>query len=273
MKKILLVAVAAAALLTTSCVSKKQYAELESENEKAQQEATDAVADMQKCEVEKEALQDQVADLKSDKQRALKQVDDLTVLTQSSSDNIKEVISQLSEKDKYINGIREAMTQKDSINLAIKYQLTKELSDGIQDQDIQVDVEKTVVFISLSDKFLFKAGSYKVSDDSKKVLAKVAKIIQNRPEMEVMVEGHTDSNPVSNPKVKDNWDLSVLRATSVVRVLEEDHGINPQRLVAAGRGEHISVDTNDTAVGRAANRRTKIIIMPKLDDFFKLLEE
>ncbi len=273
MRKVFVVAVAAAALLTTSCVSKKQYAELESEKEKAMQEATDAVAEMQKCQVENEGLKEQVADLKSDKQRALKQVDDLTVLTQSSSDNIKEVISQLSEKDKYINGIREAMTRKDSINLAIKYQLTKELSEGIQDQDIQVDVEKTVVFISLSDKFLFKSGSYKVSDESKKVLEKVAKIIKNRPEMEVMVEGHTDSNPVTNPKIKDNWDLSVLRATSVVRVLQEDYGIEANRLIAAGKGEHDAIQSNDSAAGRAANRRTKIIILPKLDEFFKLLEE
>lgn len=276
MKKILVFAITAA--LVSSCVSKKQFAELESENAKSKQEAVDAKAALQACEIEKnkdkEMLENQVASLQEDKKRALTQVDNLTVLTQSSSDNIKEVIAQLSEKDKYINGIREAMTRKDSINLAIKYQLTKELSDGIQDEDIQVDVEKTVVFISIADKLLFTSGSSSVSEDAKRILGKVAKVIASRPEMEVMVEGYTDNVPVKgNSAMKDNWDLSAKRATAVVRVLQNDHSIAPNRLVAAGKGEYSPIESNDTAAGRAANRRTRIVILPKLEEFFEMLEE
>lgn len=139
------------------------------------------------------ALTEQVKYLKDDKKTALKQVENLTVLTQSSSDNIKTVIAQLSEKDKYINGVRKAMTQKDSLNLAIKYHLTRNLTEGIQDKDIEVNVEKTVVFISISDKLLFKSGSYNVTDGAYTVLEKIAKVVNDQPQMEVMIEGHTDS--------------------------------------------------------------------------------
>jgi len=197
----------------------------------------------------------------------------LTVLTQSSSNNIKTIIEQLSEKDKYINGIRRAMTQKDSINLAIKYQLTKELAKGIQDEDITVDVEKTVVYITIADKLLFNSGSTTVSDRAKEILGKVATVIETRPNMEVMVEGYTDDVPINRKDIKDNWDLSVKRATSVVRVLQNDYNVDPKRLVAAGRSEYLPVTSNDTAAGRAANRRTRIVILPKLEQFFEILEQ
>jgi len=260
-------------LLMTSCVSNKKYAELETQHNKTKQELTDAKADLQKCEVDKGYLEDQIASLKEDKARSLQQVENLTVLTQSSSDNIKEVIAQLSEKDKYINGIRDAMTKKDSINLAVAFQLKKDLAAGIQDEDIQIDVEKTVVYISIADKMLFKSGSATVSDRAKEVLGKVATVVNSRPEMEVQVEGYTDNVPINTDCLKDNWDLSVHRATSVVRVLQNDFQVDAGRLIAAGRSEYVPLESNDTAEGRATNRRTRIVILPKLEEFFEILEQ
>ncbi|MCG1037531.1 OmpA/MotB family protein [Polaribacter sargassicola] len=260
-------------VIATSCVSKKVYTELQSE-------LVDVKAELQKSLLENEkgtskvaSLTEQVNSLKEDKKTAIKQVENLTVLTQSSSDNIKNVITQLSEKDKFINGIRTAMTQKDSINLAVKYHLTKNLSEGIQDEDIQVNVEKTVVFISISDKLLFKSGSYNVTDKAYSVLEKIAKVINDQPEMEVMIEGHTDTTPIKRNIIQDNWDLSALRATSVTRILQYKYGVQPERLIAAGRSQYIPLAPNDNALNKAINRRTKIIIMPKLDQFFDLLEQ
>ena len=267
-------------VLLASCVSQKKYTELETNHNKAKQDLVDAKADLQQCLIDTDvnsnkvaSLESQVSSLLEDKKNALTQVENLTVLTQASSDNIKSVISQLSEKDKYINGVREAMTQKDSINLAIKFQLTKELTDGIQDKDIIIDVEKTVVYISIADRLLFNSGSSTVSERAKEILGKVATVISSRPGMEVQVEGYTDDVPISRKDIKDNWDLSVKRATAVVRVLQNDHGVDPKRLIAAGRSEYVPLDTNDTAAGRAANRRTRIVILPKLEEFFKILEQ
>ncbi|WP_397445179.1 flagellar motor protein MotB [Polaribacter sp. R77954] len=267
-------------MLISSCVSKKQYAELELSNAKTKDELVKVETNLQKLLIEKEkkstevsSLTNQVASLKEDKKNALKQVENLTVLSKSSSEGINNVISQLSEKDKYINGIRRAMTQKDSLNLAIKYHLTKNLTDGIQDEDITINVEKTVVFISISDKLLFKSGSYNVTDKAYTVLEKIAKVIKGQPEMEVMIEGHTDSTPIKRNLIQDNWDLSALRATSITRILQYKYGVQPQRLIAAGRSQYIPLVENDTKENKAKNRRTKIIIMPKLNQFFDLLEQ
>ena len=271
-------------LLTTviisSCVAKKDFVALETKNKQTETELLDTKATLQKYLIENEkesakvsALAEQVKYLKEDKKTALKQVENLTVLTQSSSNNIKNVISQLSEKDKFINGIRKAMTQKDSLNLAIKFHLTKNLTDGIQDNDIEVNVEKTVVFISISDKLLFKSGSYNVTDNAYTVLEKIAKVINAQPEMEVMIEGHTDTTPIKRDLLQDNWDLSALRATSITRILQYKYGVKPERLIAAGRSQYIPLAPNDTAENKSKNRRTKIIIMPKLNQFFELLEQ
>ncbi|RUA06861.1 MAG: hypothetical protein DSY82_09055 [Flavobacteriia bacterium] len=272
MKKLVLAAFVLSVLLT-SCVSQKKYTELEDMYTKNKQELVDAKADLQNCLIEKEHLLQMNKSLERDKERSLKQVENLTVLTQSSSENIKEIISQLSEKDKYINGIRDAMTRKDSINLALAFQLKRELADGIQDQDIQINVEKTVVYISIADKLLFKTGSDVVSERAKEVLGKVATVISSKPNMEVQVEGYTDNVPIKTKCIKDNWDLSTARATAVVRVLQNDYNIDPARLIAAGRSEYMPLASNDTPEGRSTNRRTRIVILPKLDEFFNILEE
>ncbi len=272
MKKLFFATIILSVLLS-SCVSQKKYADLESENSRNKQDLVNAKADLQSCLVDKDHLTELNKSLKEDKDRSLKQVENLTVLTQSSSDNIKEVISQLSEKDKYINGIRSAMTQKDSINLALAFHLKKELAAGIQDEDIQIEIEKTVVYISIADKMLFKSGSAVVSDRAIEVLGKVATVINSKPEMEVQVEGYTDNVSINTDCMKDNWDLSVARATSVVRVLQGNFDVDPGRLIAAGRSEYVPLETNDTPQGRSINRRTRIVILPKLDQFFDILEQ
>jgi chemotaxis protein MotB len=267
-------------IVLSACVSKKDFVTLQSKHDNAKTQLVDIKADLQKCIIEKNnedakvfALSEQVKSLKEDKKTAIKQVENLTVLTQSSSDNIKTVISQLSEKDKFINGIRDAMTQKDSINLAIKYHLTKNLTDGIQDEDIEINVEKTVVFISIADKLLFKSGSYNVTEKAYTVLEKIAAVINAQPEMDVMVEGHTDATPIKRDIIQDNWDLSALRATSITRILQYKYGVKPERLSATGRSSYVPVAANDTPANKAKNRRTKIIILPRLQQFFDLLEQ
>ncbi|ARV15418.1 OmpA/MotB family protein [Polaribacter sp. SA4-12] len=267
-------------ILVSSCVTKKEFVALQAKHDQTKSELVNVKTNLQKCLIENEkestkafVLGEQVKTLKEDKKVALKQVENLTVLTQSSSDNIKNVISQLSEKDKYINGVRKAMTQKDSLNLAIKYHLTKNLTDGIQDKDIEVNVEKTVVFISISDKLLFKSASYNVTEGAYTVLEKIAKVINAQPKMEVMIEGHTDSRPIKTEFLQDNWDLSAKRATSITRILQYKFGVKPERLIAAARSQYVPLVANDSPENMSKNRRTKIIIMPKLNQFFDLLEQ
>jgi len=272
MKKLLFITITMSVLLS-SCVSTKKYTDLESQYGKTKQDLVDAKADLQSCLIEKDHLASLNVSLKEDKARSLQQVENLTVLTQSSSDNIKEIITQLSEKDKYINGIRSAMTKKDSINLALAFQLKRDLADGIQDEDIQIEVEKTVVYISIADKMLFKSGSAVVSDRAKEILGKVATVVNSKPEMEVQVEGYTDNVSINTKCMKDNWDLSVARATAVVRVLQNDYAVAPGRLIAAGRSEYVPLASNDTESGKSINRRTRIVILPKLDQFFDILEQ
>lgn len=263
--------------MLSSCVSQKKYTELEGNYNKKSQELVDAKADLMKCRIENEgkisSLEQQVIDLRKDKEKTLEYVDNLTVLSKSASDNIKETLAQMGKKDEYITYIQKAITRKDSINIALGFKLKKVLKDGFHDEDIQVDVEKTVVYISIADKLLFKSGSATISSKAKDVLGKVAEVIAAQPDLEVMVEGYTDNKKViSNASIKDNWDLSVKRSTSVIRVLQNDFNIDPARLVAAGRSEYKPLESNDTVEGRARNRRTRIVLMPQLDQFFNLLE-
>ncbi len=275
MKKLFVLMILTSVVLS-SCVSQKKYTELEDNFIKKSQELVDVKADLMKCRIESEskisALEQQVGDLKEDKKKTLEYVDNLTVLSQSASESIKETLAQMGKKDEYIQHIQRALTRKDSINLALGFKLKSVLKDGFNDEDIQVDIEKTVVYISIADKLLFKSGSATISSAAKNVLGKVAEVISAQPGLEVMVEGYTDNKPISTAGIKDNWDLSVLRATAVIRVLQDDFSIEPTRLVAAGRSEYKPLESNDTVEGRARNRRTRIVIMPQLDQFFELLE-
>ena len=216
-------------------------------------------------------LRDQLADMKKQRDTRVEQLGDMAVLSKSANDNIQKTLDQLAKKDQYIGLLQAAKTKTDSMNLALAVNLKGALADGIADEDINVSVDKTVVYINLSDKMLYRSGSHKLSTRAKDVLAKIAKIIEDRPGYEVIVEGHTDTRSISTDCVTDNWDLSVKRATSVVRSLHKDYKIDPSRLTAAGRGEHVSLASNETNEGRTLNRRTRIIIAPKLDQFYDLL--
>lgn len=279
MKKLFFLAIATAVLLS-SCVSQKKFADLQSEYDATKQQLTAANAKVLDCQVEKDKYANQLASLEAQNKfltennaNNIRQIENLTMLSQSASSNIKDVIAQLSEKDKYINGIRGAMSRKDSINLALAVNLKSALADGIQDEDIIIDVEKTVVYITISDKLLFKSGSSTISTKAKGLLQKVAAVIAEKPDMEVMVEGYTDNVPINTARTKDNWDLSTQRATSVIRVLQNDFNIDPKRLIAAGRSEYLPLASNDTSEGRSRNRRTRFVILPKLDQFFDILEQ
>lgn len=217
-------------------------------------------------------LKSQIEDLKKQRDQQTTQVGELTVLTQSASDNINQTIKQLEGKDKYISHLQNVRSKADSMNLVLAVNLKNVLRDGINDSDIDVRVDKTVVMINLSDKMLFQSGSHRLSTQATTVLGKIAQIAKSKPNLELLVEGYTDNVPMRNSCIEDNWDLSVKRATAVVRSLQKNHGIDPNKLIAAGRGEYNTLADNTTADGRSVNRRTRIILMPELNQFYDLLD-
>jgi chemotaxis protein MotB len=217
-------------------------------------------------------LKDQIADYKKQRDRQLDQVGDLTVLSKSANENIKETLQQMEKKDRYIQMLNAAKSKADSINLALAMNLKSVLRDGIDDKDIEINVDKTVVFVNLSDKMLYQSGSASLTPRAHEVLGKIAQIIKSRPDLEIMVEGYTDNVPIKGSCIEDNWDLSVKRATSVVRLLQQKYSVDPNKLIAAGRGEYNALADNGSDLGRATNRRTRIIILPKLNQFYDLLK-
>ena len=268
-----------AIILLSSCVSQKKYAELEATNQKNLNLLNSATVKLNTCLDEKasaeanfKALQEQVAFLKDNNQDLINNMGNLTTLSQKGAENLEKSLESLKEKDLVIRTMQDAVTRRDSVTLALVTSLKGAFID-INDNDIEINVEKGVVFISISDKLLFNSGSYYVSDRAKEVLGKVAQVVLDKPEIEFMVEGHTDNVPIQNEVLQDNWDLSVKRATSVVRVLQEDFNVPPQRMTAAGRSYYIPLMDNETAEGRAKNRRTRIVVLPKLDQFYDLIEK
>jgi chemotaxis protein MotB len=216
-------------------------------------------------------LNKQVAFLRENNTQALKQLEDMSVISSSQAESIKKSLENIGAKDAYIRDLQQAMAHKDSLNMALVMNLKGAVSGN--DSDINIKVDKGVVFIDISDKLLFKSGSFDVTKGAKEVLAKVAAILKNQPDVEFMVEGNTDNKVYrGHPDLVDNWDLSCKRATSVVRILAKTYGIPPAKMTAAGRGEFVPLMSNDTNEGRAANRRTRIVILPQLDQFFNLLE-
>jgi chemotaxis protein MotB len=231
-----------------------------------------ATVKLNTCLTEKEALANQMDFLKKNNTDLINNMGNMTTLTAKGAENIEKALETIKEKDLKITRMQDALTKKDSVTLALVTSLKREV--GISDPDIEVNVEKGVVFISISDKLLFKSGSYVVSDRAKEILAKVAKVINSKPDFECMVEGHTDNVPfISNGTLLDNWDLSVKRSTSIVRVLTKDLKVNPAQLIAAGRSEFIPLVANDNAENRATNRRTRIVILPKIDQFYDMIEK
>jgi chemotaxis protein MotB len=196
----------------------------------------------------------------------------LTTLTTKGAENLEKSLESLQEKDLTIRKLQDAITRRDSVNLALVQSL-KGVLGNLDDEDIEISVEKGVVFVSISDKLLFSSGSYNVTARAKEVLGKVAQVVNNKPDFEFMVEGHTDNVPYRKGVLLDNWDLSAKRATSVVRILQDDFGVDPARMTAAGRSYYIPLFGNETPDNRAKNRRTRIVVLPKIDQFYSMIEE
>lgn len=275
MKKLIILG--AVALLTlSSCVSKKEYMALEEKQKNTQDLLNTATVKLNSCLADEAAsaarlteLQARLADMKANNLALIESTKDMTVLTTQGARNVEKSLESLKEKDLRITRLQDALTKKDSVTLALVTSLKKEV--GLNDPDIEINVEKSVVFISLSDKLLFKSGSYDITTRANDILGKVATVINGKPNFEAMVEGHTDNVPYSKGVLIDNWDLSVKRSTAIVRALQ-GLGVKPEQLIAAGRGDHIPLVSNDTAENRAINRRTKIYILPKIDQFYEMIE-
>ena len=217
-----------------------------------------------------DALKEQLVDLRKTNDALFSSTKEMTVLTTKGAENLEKTLESLQERDLKISRLQDAVNKKDSVTLAIVSSLKK--SVGIDDPDIEINVEKGVVFISISDKLLFKSGSYIVTEKAKVVLEKVAKVINDKPDFEAMIEGHTDSRSYTSGVLIDNWDLSVKRSTSVIRELQK-MGVNPSQLIAAGRSSYVPLVDNENAMNRAKNRRTRVVVMQKIDQFYNMIEE
>jgi len=273
------IALVVSGILLSSCVSQKKYTELEELQQNTKNLLDSAAVKLNSCNEEKEAALAQLATLteqnqflKANNQDLINNIGNLTTLSQKGAENLEMSLESMKEKDIKIQRMQDAVTKRDSVTLALVTSL-KGVLGNLSDEDIEINVEKGVVYVSISDKLLFRSGSYSVTAKAREVLGKVAQVVNDKPELEFMVEGHTDNVPISIEGVQDNWDLSVRRATSVVRILEKDFGVAPARMTAAGRSYYAPVADNDTAANRAKNRRTRIVVLPKLDQLYDLIEQ
>jgi len=277
---------AAFPLVLFSCVSQKKYKAAQAKIDSLTNANAKLAGDLKNCndltaqdaskaaalQNQIDALNKQIDFLKQNHDATLKQLEDLSVISNSQAESIKKSLDNIGAKDEFIKNLQDQLAHKDSLNMALVMNL-KGAIGNMDDKDINIKVDKGVVYIDISDKLLFKSGSWTVTEAAKTVLGKVAAVLKAQPDIEFMVEGHTDNKQFSRPNLQDNWDLSVKRATSVVRILQKQYGLDPAHITAAGRGEYVPVAGNDTEEGRAANRRTRIVILPQLDQFFKLLEK
>lgn len=286
MKRILFSVLCLSALFLTSCVSSKKfkkaqadYAQLQTRYQTLEGNLADCNTRNTNLQRNNEELNNKINELtreldfvRKNYTQALNQLENLSVISKQQAESIRQSLENIGAKDAYIQTLQQQMAYKDSLNLVLVMNL-KGAIGNMDDEDINIKVDKGVVFIDISDKLLFKSGRYDITDRAKEVLGKVALVLKNQPDIEFMVEGHTDNVPLrGNGVLIDNWDLSVKRATSVVRLLQRDYGLDPMKMAAAGRGEFHPVADNGTPEGKALNRRTRIVILPKLDQFFQLLE-
>ena len=262
-----------------SCVSQKKFTELEQLQQNTKSLLDTTTIKMNACEEEKEAalasletLKEQNKFLNANNQDLINNIGNLTTLSQKGAENLERSLESMKEKDLRIEKMQDAVTKNDSVTLALVTSL-KGVLGNMSDDDIEINVEKGVVYVSISDKLLFRSGSYTVTSRAKAVLGKVAKVVNDKPEIEFMVEGHTDNVPIKADGILDNWDLSVKRATAVIRILQNDFDVSPERMTASGRSYYVPIADNDTARNRAKNRRTRIVILPKLDQFYDLIDQ
>lgn len=255
-----------------SCVSNKKFVELQDKLKNTEDLLNSATVKLNSCLKDNEVLSSQNAVLQKNNEGLMSNLGNMTLLTQKGAENLEKSLESLKEKDLTIRNLRDAVTRRDSVNLALVQSL-KGVLGNLDDEDINVQVDKGVVYVSISDKLLFSSGSYNVTSRAREVLGKVAKVVNNKPDFEFMVEGHTDNVPIKTNCIRDNWDLSVLRATAVVRILQEEFGVDATRMTAAGRSQYVPITDNTSASGRANNRRTRIIVLPKLDQFYSMIEQ
>lgn len=287
MKRTLIpVALIAGGLLLTGCVSKKQFEGLQADYNKLQAENSELTKANQQAQVKiaagaatRKSLEDQLdearknnADLKAQYASLQSSLDKSLAAGSQSSVNISKLVDEINASNKFIKQLVEAKDKSDSLNMALTNKLTRSLTPK-ESEEVNVQVIKGVVYISLADNMLYKSGSYEIGERAGETLSKIAKIIMDYKEYDVLVEGNTDNVPISQKNIRNNWDLSTLRASSVVQALQNDYGVDPKRLTAAGRGEYNPIADNNTAVGRQRNRRTQIIITPKLDQFMDLIDQ
>ena len=277
-KKVLFIAIAAG-LLMTSCASKKDLANCQTENKSLTEKLQEAREDLAGKNARIQALEDQQKGL----QQALKAAEAKYAKLQESLDksltnasqnniSIEKLVDQINESNQYIRHLVEVKSKSDSLNMVLTNNLTRSLSKE-ELKEVDVQVLKGVVYISLADNMLYKSGSYEINERAAETLSKIAKIINDYEDYDVLIEGNTDDVPIRRENIRNNWDLSCLRASSVVQALQNDYGVNPKRLTAGGRGEYNPVAANTTAVGKQRNRRTQIIITPKLEEFLELIDE
>lgn len=286
-------------LLLASCVSNKKFNEMKAAREAAEAALARSTTELKDCDDAKVMLNqslttanDQLrardADLSSERNRSksleeqleymkatnttlLARLSDLSVVSKASAESIKKSLDAIDGQSKYIQGLTSSIQQKDSMNLALVMNLKQSL-DNINDEDVTVEVKKGVVYISLSDKMLFRSGSAVITSAAENVLSKIAKILNDQKDLDILVEGHTDNVPIATDCFADNWDLSAKRATSVVRTLHKKYNVSPERMTAGGRSEYVPLVENTSSAGKSKNRRTEIIILPKLDQFFQMME-
>ena len=277
--KSLFIGAAVLAMVSSSCVSNKKYAQLQDKYNELELVYGSTRDDLLGCNSDVRNLQTQLENANQVNSQLRSDLNDVKNALSKSMEqnsqgnvNISKLVDEINASNKYIKQLVDAKSKSDSLNIALTNKLTRSLNTD-ELRDVDVKVLKGVVYISLSDNMLFKSGSYEVSSQAKQTLEKIAKILKDFKDFDVLVEGNTDNVPISKTNIRNNWDLSALRASSVVQVLQNDFGINPARLSAAGRGEYNPVTDNDTEVGKQRNRRTEIIITPKLDEFMDLIDQ
>lgn len=281
MKKntLLFVPLIAAAIMMSSCASKKSLENCQNENKVLStnyQNTKDKLADVQSqlaaSKARVSSLQDQLAQVRKDYEKLQSSLDKSLTAGSQTNMNISKLVDQINESNQYIRHLVEVKSKSDSLNMVLTNNLTRSLSQSEQ-KEVNVQVLKGVVYISLADNMLYKSGSYEINDRAAETLSKIAKIIQDYKDYDVLVEGNTDNVPISRQNIRNNWDLSCLRASSVVQYLQNNYGIDPKRLTAGGRGEYNPLTANDSELGKQRNRRTQIIITPKLDQFMDLIDK
>ena len=275
--KLLVMTLMAGALVVSSCASKKELENCQNENRELTGNYQNAKEQLAAANARVTSLEDQLAQSKKDYASLQSSLDKSLSNANSNNINISKLVDQINESNQYIRHLVEVKSKSDSLNMVLTNNLTRSLSkDEMKEVDVQV--LKGVVYISLADNMLYKSGSYEVNDRAEQTLSKIAKIIKDYKDYDVLIEGNTDNVPVntkavSMKNIRNNWDLSALRASSVVQYLQDHYGINPKRLTAGGRGEYNPIATNDTELGKQRNRRTQIIITPKLDQFMDLIDK